>query len=73
MRDCREWSQDDVATAAGIAPNTILAIEQARHDPHVSTLVRLAHVFGFEVVISLRRPKRAPHSTAVNLRASAAS
>lgn len=66
MRDCREWSQEDVAKAAGIAPNTILAIEQARHDPHISTLVRLAHVYGFELIVSLRRPKRAPHAVAVN-------
>lgn len=68
-RDAREWSQDETAYAAGIAPNTLLAIEQARHDPHLSTLVRLAHIFGFEVVITLRRAKRIPQLPAVNLSA----
>ena len=67
-REGREWSQEELAHAAGIAPNTVLDIEQTRVDPHFSTIVRLAYAAGFDVDIRLRRPRRRrlPHLAAVN-------
>ena len=35
------WSQEQLATVAGVSRDTILTLEQARGDPHLSTLVRL--------------------------------
>jgi DNA-binding XRE family transcriptional regulator len=75
-RDLHVWSQEDIAAAAGIAPNTVLEIEKTRIDPHISTIVRLAFAAGMDVDLRFRRrlgPPRLPQSAAVNLSASAAS
>lgn len=55
LRESAGWSQDALATAAGVSPNTVLDLEQTRSDPHISTLVRLAFVFGCQLEVRFRR------------------
>ena len=52
------WSQEATAKVAAMADGTILSIEQARDDPRVSTLVRLAFVFGAQLEIRFKRRRR---------------
>jgi DNA-binding XRE family transcriptional regulator len=47
-------SIDRAAIAAGVHRDTVQAIEQLRTDPRLSTLIRLLHLFGFELSISYR-------------------
>jgi DNA-binding XRE family transcriptional regulator len=74
-RDLHDWSQDEMGHAAGIAPNTVLGIEKARIDPHISTVVRMAYAAGYDVRITLRKPvpARPPQLAAVNPAVSASS
>jgi transcriptional regulator with XRE-family HTH domain len=55
LRESADWSQDALARAAGISDGKVLDIEKARRDPHVSTLVRLAFVFGCQLEVRFRR------------------
>jgi DNA-binding XRE family transcriptional regulator len=57
LRDVAGWSQDATARAAGIAHNTILDLEKARTDPHISTLVRIAYALGYVTDVRFRRPQ----------------
>src|SRR5687767_2834533 len=58
MRECRDWSQAELATAAGVADATVLSIEKARTDPQISTIVRLAYAMGYLVDVRFRLPAR---------------
>jgi DNA-binding XRE family transcriptional regulator len=46
-----------LAALSGVTSTTILEIEKTRTDPQLSTIVRLAHAFGFDVHVALR-PRR---------------
>jgi len=59
LREHVDWSQDDLAAAAGVSDGTVLDVEKARTDPRISTLVRLAFVFGYEVDVRFRRRRPA--------------
>jgi DNA-binding XRE family transcriptional regulator len=54
LRELAGWSQDTTAMVAGVAPNTILDLEQARTDPHISTVVRLAYALGYVTELRFR-------------------
>ena len=55
IRDCREWTQDEYADAAGVASQTVLSLEKADADPRLSTLVRLAFAAGYELDVRFRK------------------
>ena len=57
LRDRAEFSQEQTALAAGLLSDTVSRLERMAVDPQLSTLVRLALVFGYELVISVR-PRR---------------
>jgi DNA-binding XRE family transcriptional regulator len=65
LRECRDWSQEDMAYAAGISAQALLNIEKTRDDVHISTIVRLAYVAGYEVDIRFRK-SRPPNHGLVN-------
>lgn len=56
------WSIDQAAKAAGVAPDTVLALEKARGDPHLSTVARLCYAYGLQLAVACcparRRPRR---------------
>ena len=72
LRECREWSQEQMAHAAGLSPNAVLNLEKTRDDVHISTLVRIACAAGYELDVRFRRPARRPHHGWVNQSATAA-
>jgi predicted transcriptional regulator len=45
------------ASAAGVDEDTVLRVEKMTTDPQLSTIVRLAHAFRFDVHVALR-PRR---------------
>lgn len=46
LRADRQWSLDQLATRAGISKGMLVQIEQARTNPSIATLCRLADAFG---------------------------
>lgn len=56
LRERQGWSLEQSAQAAGVDAQTVLDIETLRTDPRVSTFVRLAFVYGFELRLRLRQP-----------------
>ncbi|HVJ23357.1 MAG TPA: hypothetical protein VM756_05410 [Burkholderiales bacterium] len=66
MRECREWSQEDLGQAAGMHADSVMHIEQAE-DHLISTLARVSFAAGFEVEIRFRPLRRLPDSSRVNL------
>lgn len=72
MRECQDWSQEQLAHAAGVSAGAVLNIEKTRDDVHISTLVRIAYAAGYEVDVRFRRPARRPHHGWVNQGAIAA-
>jgi DNA-binding XRE family transcriptional regulator len=77
LRDHAEFSQDELALAAGMSPTTVQDIEKMRADIRWSTIVRWAFVAGFMPEIRFRRlsPRvcSAPRYSGVNPGASATS
>ena len=49
MREQREWTQAALAKKAGVSAGYIARLETRRHDPKLSTLVKLARAFGVPV------------------------
>jgi transcriptional regulator with XRE-family HTH domain len=49
LRQTRKWTQTVLATRAGVSPGYIARLETHRHDPKLSTLVKLAKAFGVPV------------------------
>lgn len=47
-RRSRGWSQDKLADAAGVTPNTVLAIENATRQTQASKLTRVLTALGME-------------------------
>jgi DNA-binding XRE family transcriptional regulator len=56
LRKRSGWTQEQTALEAGIHRDSLHRIEKATANPVISTLVRLAHVFDCELVVTLRRP-----------------
>jgi transcriptional regulator with XRE-family HTH domain len=48
IRLSRAFSQRDLAEKAGIAPKTIVDLEQGRQEPRLRTIRRLAEALGVE-------------------------
>ena len=46
LRTERQWSLDQLATRAGVSKGMLVQIEQARTNPSIATLCRLADAFG---------------------------
>jgi transcriptional regulator with XRE-family HTH domain len=46
LRGDRQWSLDQLATRSGISKGMLIQIEQARTNPSIGTLCRLADAFG---------------------------
>lgn len=46
LRSDRQWSLDQLATRSGISKGMLVQIEQARTNPSIATLCRLADAFG---------------------------
>lgn len=46
LRSDRQWSLDQLATRSGISKGMLVQIEQARTNPSIGTLCRLADAFG---------------------------
>lgn len=44
-----EMTQQDLASAIGVARQTVIAIEQGRFCPSLESALRMAHVFGTTV------------------------
>jgi transcriptional regulator with XRE-family HTH domain len=49
LRDQRGWTQAMLAKKAGVSPGYIARLETHRHDPKLSTLVKLAKALGVKV------------------------
>jgi DNA-binding XRE family transcriptional regulator len=54
LRERQGWSIDALAKVAGVSADTVLAVEQTRTDPQLSTLIRLLYPFGYELAVGLR-------------------
>lgn len=55
-RQALGWSQESLATAAGLSKGTIVAIEQHRSNPSVGTLCALSETLGVGLSTLLERP-----------------
>jgi transcriptional regulator with XRE-family HTH domain len=49
LRDQRGWTQTDLAKRARVSPGYIARLETNRHDPKLSTLVKIAAAFKVKV------------------------
>ena len=49
LRQERKWTQTDLAKRAKVSPGYIARLETCRHDPKLSTLVKLAKALGVPV------------------------
>jgi transcriptional regulator with XRE-family HTH domain len=49
LRKERGWKQPDLAKKAGLSPGYIARLETGRHDPKLSTLLKLAKALGVPV------------------------
>ena len=56
FRQALGWSQDALASAAGLSKGTIVAIEQHRSNPSVGTLCALSETLGVGLATLLERP-----------------
>jgi transcriptional regulator with XRE-family HTH domain len=54
LRQRQGWSLEALARVAGTDPDTVLALEQTRTDPQLSTIVRLLYPFGYELQLGYR-------------------
>jgi putative transcriptional regulator len=45
-RNQREWTQEALAQAVGVTRQTIIAIEQGKHEPSVRLALEIAHALG---------------------------
>jgi len=46
LRAERGWSLDQLAVRSGVSKGVLVALEQARSNPNLTTLVRISNVFG---------------------------
>ena len=49
LRQRRQWTQADLARRARMSPGYVARLETHRHDPKLSTLVKLAKALGVPV------------------------
>lgn len=56
LREDVGWSQEQLARAASVGPNTILRLEQGRANPTIETLVRAFYALGYLVDVRPLRP-----------------
>lgn len=49
LRKARHWTQPKLAWEAGVSPGYIARLETGRHDPKLSTLIKLAKALGVPV------------------------
>ena len=49
LRTARQWSQAVLAQKTGLSPGYIARLEMRRHDPKLSTLIKLAKALGVPV------------------------
>jgi transcriptional regulator with XRE-family HTH domain len=49
LRKQRDWTQPVLAKRSGLSPGYIARLETGRHDPKLSTLVKLAKALGVPV------------------------
>lgn len=49
MRDQRGWTQATLAKKAGVSAGYVARLETHRHDPKLSTLVKLSKALGIPV------------------------
>jgi transcriptional regulator with XRE-family HTH domain len=54
LRKAREWNQDDLAKRTKLSKGYIARLETQRHDPKLSTLVKIAKAFDITVSELLR-------------------
>ena len=47
----RAWTQEDLATAAGVTGGTVLRLEKGKRPPHPTTMRKLAEALGIDVRI----------------------
>lgn len=66
MRECGDWSQEELADAAGISAQALLNVEKMRDDVHLSTIARIAYAAGYVVDIRFRRPRPALNRSLAN-------
>jgi len=55
LRERRGWSQEELANATGFGRSFTSSIERGTKDVRISTLVRLANIFGIDVGRLFRR------------------
>jgi HTH-type transcriptional regulator, competence development regulator len=53
LRKDRRWTQPVLARKAGLSPGYLARLETKRHDPKLSTLVKLAKALGVPVTTLL--------------------
>jgi transcriptional regulator with XRE-family HTH domain len=51
LRTERAWSLDQLAARSGVSKGVLVALEQARSNPNLATLVRLSDAFGVPVTL----------------------
>ena len=49
LRKARRWTQPLLAQKAGVSPGYLARLETLRHDPKLSTLVKIAKALGVPV------------------------
>ena len=54
LRKARDWNQDELAKRTGLSKGYIARLETQRHDPKLSTLLRIAKAFDISVSELLR-------------------
>jgi transcriptional regulator with XRE-family HTH domain len=54
LRKARGWSQPVLAKKAGVSAGYLARLERARHDPRLSTLIKLAKALGVPVTALLK-------------------
>jgi transcriptional regulator with XRE-family HTH domain len=54
LRKEREWNQDDLAKRTKLSKGYIARLETKRHDPKLSTLMKIAKAFEITVADLLR-------------------
>jgi transcriptional regulator with XRE-family HTH domain len=54
LRRARDWNQDELAKRTGLSKGYIARLETQRHDPKLSTLLRIAKAFDISVAELLR-------------------
>ncbi len=63
LREQRGWSQEELANATGFGRSFTSSIERGRKDVRISTLVKLANIFGIHLWELFQNESHSPGRT----------